>query len=265
MHPWRNAYKFAPYRQFLDFWRHYEYIFLLLTASPNLRYDPLEDHRPTSRMASSRDDHFRSLYAEGDSPLDTDPQSRFWMTAPPMSANRDSFGQPLAGIETIIRSRWTKHDLFVLFECVYQTLYLRPAPKRYGKTWKLWDWDVVELFIGDDWEHTERYKEFELSPQGEWLDLAIDRTPPDLERNREWASGFETAARIDPAQGIWYGAMRIPFAAITEATIEDGKEFRANFYRIEGPPGNRKLVAWRVTHSDSFHVPGAFGNLVLTL
>jgi hypothetical protein len=94
---------------------------------------------------------------------------------------------------------------------------------------------------------------------------AIDRTPPDLERNREWVSGFETAARIDAAQSIWYGAMRVPFTSITGAAIAEGKEFRANLYRIEGPPGKRTLAAWRVTHSDSFHVPGAFGNLVLTL
>jgi len=216
-------------------------------------------------MASSRNDNFLSVYTKDDARLDTDPQRRFWLAAPPLSADRDSFGQPTAGIKTTIRSRWTKQDLFVLFECVYQTLYLRPLPRRHGKTWELWNWDVVELFIGDDWEHIERYKEFELSPQGDWLDFAIDRTPPDLERNREWASGFETAARIDSTQGIWYGAMRVPFVAITEATIAEGKEFRANLYRIEGPPGKRKLVAWQATHSDDFHIPGVFGNLVLTL
>jgi hypothetical protein len=216
-------------------------------------------------MANSRNDNFLSLYTRDEARLDTDPQSRFWLAAPPISADRDSFGQPAAGIKTTIRSRWTERDLFVLFECVYQTLYVRPAPSRYGKTWGLWNWDVVELFIGDDWEHIERYKEFELSPQGEWLDFAIDRTPPDLEGNREWASGFETAARIDSKQGVWYGVMRVPFVAITEAAIAEGKKFRANLYRIEGPPGKRQLVAWQVPHSDNFHVPGAFGNLVLTL
>jgi hypothetical protein len=215
-------------------------------------------------MASSLDDDFLSLYSSHETRLDTDPQSRFWLAAPPLSVERDSFGQPVAGINTTIRSRWTDRDLFVLFECVYQTLYLRPAPRRCAKTWELWNWDVVELFIGDDWEHIERYKEFELSPQGEWLDFAIDRTPPDLERNREWVSGFETTARIDSTRGIWYGAMRIPFLAITEATITEGKRFRANLYRLEGPPGKRQLIAWQATHSDNFHVPRAFGNLVLT-
>ena len=207
---------------------------------------------------------FRSLYATSECPLDTNPRTTFWKEAPVISADRDSFGHPVA-IATTIRSRWTDNNLFVLFECVFETLYLKPAPRRYGKTWGLWNWDVVELFIGDDWEHIEHYKEFELSPQGEWLDLAIDRTPPDLERNREWTSGFETAAQIDSSQGIWYGAMRVPFAAITETAVAEGKTFRANLYRMEGPPGRRKFVAWRETNSDNFHVPSAFGNLVLTL
>ena len=209
-------------------------------------------------------DDFLSLYAAGEARLEADPESSFWLASSPISANHDPFGKPASGIETTVRSRWTRDSLFVLFECVYQTLRLRPRPKLCAKTWELWDWDVVELFIGDDWTHIDRYKEFELSPQGEWLDLAIDRTPPDLDRNRGWASGFQVAARVDSTHGTWYGAMRIPFVAITDSAIAEGKKFRANLYRMEGPPEKRKLVAWQITDSDNFHVPEAFGNLVLT-
>src|SRR5579863_6772608 len=109
-------------------------------------------------------DDFLSLYAADEARLDANPESPMWLASPPISVGRDPFGQPVCGIETTVRSRWTDDSLFVLFECVYQTLHLRPSPKRYGKTWELWDWDVIELFIGDDWTHIERYKEFELSP-----------------------------------------------------------------------------------------------------
>jgi hypothetical protein len=215
-------------------------------------------------MANSISGDFRSVFASEETYLDTDPHSRFWLAACPVSVQRDAFGQLTPGMETSIRSRWTGQYLFVLFECPYQTLYLKPDPRHDEKTWGLWNWDVVELFIGDDWDHIERYREFELSPQGEWLDLAIDRNPPDLERNRAWTSGFSTAAWIDASAGAWYGAMRIPFEAITQAPVAEGTKFRVNFYRMEGPPGRRRHVAWRETRSDSFHVPSAFGSLMLT-
>jgi len=216
-------------------------------------------------MIISSSDEVSSLYTAGEAPLGTDSQDPFWLAAPAVQADRDHFGTPASGIETMIRSRWTESDLYVLFECPYQTLYLRPDARRDVRTCELWNWDVVELFIGDDWEHTECYKEFQLSPQGEWLDLAIDRNPPDPQRHSTWASGFGTGSSIDSARRVWHGVMRIPFAAITESAITAGKTFRANFYRMEGPPGVRKHIAWRATHSETFHVPSAFGTLVLTI
>jgi hypothetical protein len=38
---------------------------------------------------------------------------------------------------------------------------------------------------------------------------------------------------------------------------------RINFYRIQGPPQDRKFIAWRPTHSSNYHVPEAFGRLRL--
>jgi hypothetical protein len=38
---------------------------------------------------------------------------------------------------------------------------------------------------------------------------------------------------------------------------------RINLYRIEGPPPNRKFIAWQPTGSASYHVPEAFGRLRL--
>ncbi|QOY90195.1 carbohydrate-binding family 9-like protein [Paludibaculum fermentans] len=216
-------------------------------------------------MVSAPNNAFRSLYAPGEALLHLDPQDPFWRKAPALHANRDPFGRLSPKLETTIRSRWTGEHLYVLFECPYQTLHLKPEPILHAKTWLLWNWDVVELFIGDDWEHIERYKEFELSPQGEWLDLAIDRNPPEIERHRAWASGMKTRAHVDEERRLWLGAMRIPFASITDAAVGPGKTFRANLYRIEGAPEERRLVAWMATGSESFHVPAAFGTLELVV
>lgn len=40
-----------------------------------------------------------------------------------------------------------------------------------------------------------------------------------------------------------------------------GLEMRLNFYRIQGPPPDRKFLAWQPTGSPNNHVPEAFGRL----
>ena len=125
----------------------------------------------------------------------------------------------------------------------------------------LWDWDVAELFIGADFSNIQRYKEFEVSPQGEWVDLNVAKDKNEFDWH--WNAGFEPAARIDRDAKIWYGGMRIPWAAIDTREPKVGNELRVNFYRIEGAPPNRKFLAWQPTNSASYHVPEAFGRVVL--
>ena len=45
------------------------------------------------------------------------------------------------------------------------------------ETNELWNWDVAEVFIGSDFKNIRRYKEFEVSPQAEWVDLDINLVP----------------------------------------------------------------------------------------
>jgi hypothetical protein len=57
--------------------------------------------------------------------------------------------------------------------------------------------------------------------------------------------------------------MRIPFTAIDERTTPlRGREFRVGFFRIAGT-GEKKHYAWSATGRTSFHVPAAFGTLIL--
>ena len=60
---------------------------------------------------------------------------------------------------------------------------------------KLWDRDVVEMFLGDDWNNIRHYREFEIAPTGDWIDLAIDLDKKNYDRS--WRSGWRTMARID--------------------------------------------------------------------
>jgi hypothetical protein len=178
-------------------------------------------------------------------------------------AENDPHGKPVPGHRTEIRSRWTAHNIYFLFICPYSELYLKPNPSRTVETNQLWNWDVAEVFVGTDFDHITQYKEFEISPQGEWVDLDIDREHPKPEGGWLWNSGFASKTRIDRKHKIWYGEMRIPLKAIDSRAPAAGLKMRINFYRCQGRPPNRKYIAWQPTHSSSFHVPEAFGSLRL--
>ncbi len=215
----------------------------------------------TQQMAP---DIFRSIYASKDVALETDPSSAFWRRAVPVIADRDTQGQPVANHRTEIRSRWTNNNLYLLYVCPYEELHLKPNPNPKKETNELWNWDVAEVFLGSDFKDIRRYKEFEISPQGEWIDLDVNLALPHHEVGWTWNSGFAVSARIDRKAKIWYGAMRIPFASLMTQEPKDGTVFRANLFRSQGPPSHRKEIAWRPTLTSTFHTPERFGTLELT-
>src|ERR1700720_2848199 len=83
--------------------------------------------------------------AAEDAALDTNPASTFWSQTIPIYADRDKNGQELPAYRTEIRSRWTAKNLYFLFSCPYEELFLRPDPRPTSETNKLWNWDVAEV------------------------------------------------------------------------------------------------------------------------
>jgi hypothetical protein len=215
-------------------------------------------------VMATDDGPIESIEAREDVALTTDPAVAFWREARPVYAEKGRHGETLSRYRTEIRSRWTKRNLYFLFICPYEKLNLKPSPSISSETFQLWDWDVAEVFIGSDFDNIRKYKEFEISPQAEWIDLDIDLAKPHHEDGWVWNSGFVVAARIDSLQKIWYGAMRIPFSALENGPAAADQTFRINLFRSQGPPPNRTQVLWRPTMSNTFHVPEQFGLLRLT-
>jgi len=199
-----------------------------------------------------------SVQATQDVPLDLDPATQFWREAHPVYMDKDNLGNIVPQHRTEVRTRWTKNNLYFLFVCPYEQLHLKPFPTTQKETNELWNWDVAEVFIGSDFADIQRYKEFEVSPQGEWIDLDIDLHKPHHEEGWTWNSGFEVSARIDQASHIWYGAMRIPFGAIDTRPAVPGNTLRINLFRSQGPPPHQ-AISWQATMSNTFHVPERFG------
>lgn len=213
--------------------------------------------------AFAADEVIHSVQAASDPQLDTNPASSFWRGSEVSYMQTNARGKPEPQYRTELRTRWTKRNLYILFTCPYEELNLKPNPTTSAETNELWNWDVAEAFIGSDFKNIRLYKEFELSPQGEWVDLDIDLDKPHHEDGWKWNSGFEVSARIDDAAHVWYGAMRIPYAAIDTRPPSVGNTLRINLFRCQGRSSGRKYLAWRSPMTDSFHIPERFGILEL--
>jgi len=205
----------------------------------------------------------QSRWADSDPRLDTNPMSSFWRGSEPIYMESNALGKAEPKYRTEIRTRWTKQNLYLLFVCPYEELNLTPNPNTLAETNELWNWDVAEAFIGADFKNIKRYKEFEISPQGEWVDLDIDLDHQNDDGGWKWNSNFEVSSRIDKAAHVWYGAMRIPYAAIDSRPAAAGNTLRINLFRCQGPASSRHYIAWRAPMRDSFHVPERFGTLKL--
>jgi hypothetical protein len=216
-----------------------------------------------ARTAAADNNAIESERAHHDVAVRADPGSPFWRDAPAVYAEKDTYGKTVPGYRTEVRSRWTRNNIYFLFICPYEELHLKPSPDRAHETNRLWEWDVAEVFIGSDFNHIKRYKEFEVSPQGEWIDLYINLEKPHHEEGWVWNSGFQVAARIDRGAKVWYGAMRIPLAALDDRSPAPGNIFRVNLFRGQGMPPNQKEITWQPPMSDTFHAPDRFGVLKL--
>jgi hypothetical protein len=211
---------------------------------------------------------FSVPYVNGHPDLSVDPQAAVWKSAGVQFMSKDCSRQiDYPEIRTVMRAVWTDSDLYLLFQCPYKDLNLFLPADNSKKHVGLWDRDVVEMFLGDDWTNIRHYREFEIAPTGDWIDLAIDLDHESYDHS--WRSGWETKARIDKERKIWYAAARIPLSAVSAKAVENGTRWRMNLYRIEGLGADpqRHFLCWQPTcvqNRDPNHVPEHFGSLTFT-
>jgi len=159
--------------------------------------------------------------------------------------------------QTEVRVLWDDCELFVRFRCWYRTFYVFPDAEGSGRRDALWDRDVAEVFLQPDRFGEKYYKEFEISPNGQWLDLDI--TPQGL---RHINSGMSSLVRLDESRREWTADLAIPMDALA-LRFDPANPWRVNFFRCEGIDPQRFYSAWQPTHTPepNFHVPEKFGVL----
>jgi hypothetical protein len=201
---------------------------------------------------------------KADFALTADPDSPHWKGVKPVAAAVDPFGKPAGANAFEFRTQWTKDNLYFLFSCPYASLNLKPNPSTTEETNQLWNWDVTEVFIGSNFDAIDQYKELQVSPRGEWVDLDINRKNPRPDGGWKWNSGMTVKGRIDEGKKIWYGEMKIPLKSLDERPAKAGNEMRINIYRLSGDAGQRISTMWVQTDSRSHHTPETFGRIALT-
>jgi Carbohydrate family 9 binding domain-like len=207
---------------------------------------------------------FTIRHVTGNPDLSADPKAKVWRHSAVQSMYKDCTRQiNCPNLKTEVHGFWTDTSLYLLFRCPYDVLNLWPADNSKSHV-KLWDRDVVEMFIGSDWQNINHYREFEIAPTGDWIDLAIDLDHKSYDHN--WRSGWKTTAHIDKEHKIWYAAAKIPLSSIGGGEVKPGTKWRMNLYRIDGlgEDPQRHLLCWQPTcvqNRDPNHVPEHFGTL----
>jgi alpha-galactosidase len=181
-----------------------------------------------------------------------------WQLAVPIRFFGDWQGKPAdPSLETEVRALWSASNLYLRFVCRYRDLFIFEDSDPNGRRDHLWDRDVAEAFLQPERSPERYYKEFEIAPNGMWIDLDI--TPSGL---ADLKSGLNRSAHIDEEQRTWVGELAIPLQSLTH-NFDPQQHWRANFYRVEGRSEPRQYLAWQPTFTPkpNFHVPEAFGTL----
>jgi alpha-galactosidase len=181
-----------------------------------------------------------------------------WQSAQPVRFDSDWQGKnPDPTLETEVRVLWSNAFLYLRFVCRYSELFVFDDSESNGRRDHLWDRDVAEAFLQPDRSVERRYKEFEVAPNGMWIDLDI--SPSGL---ADLKSGLTRSVYVDTQRKLWTAELAIPMRCLT-SSFDPRMVWRANFYRVEGRTEPRQYLAWQPTHTPhpNFHVPNAFGTL----
>jgi alpha-galactosidase len=186
------------------------------------------------------------------------PADDAWENAPPVQFSSDWQGKnadPLR--ETQVQLLWTPDALYLRFLAHYRSITVFTDAESDGRRDRLWERDVAEVFLQPAESSGRHYKEFEVSPNGFWIDLDIGTG-----EKHDLRSGLQRRVKVNEQQDTWLAELVLPMKSLT-AEFDPAKAWRVNFFRVEGASEPRFYSAWQPTgtQAPNFHVPDAFGKL----
>jgi alpha-galactosidase len=190
------------------------------------------------------------------------PAEAAWENAPAIRFDHDWQGKHAdPKRETEVRLLWTREVFYLRFLARYRSITVFANAEPSGRRDQLWERDVVEVFLQPAGADARNYKEFEVSPNGFWIDLDI--APGE---KHDLKSGLRRRVSVDENNKIWRAELVLPMKNLSPR-FEPSAAWRVNFYRVEGACEPRFYSAWRPTETPApnFHVPEAFGKLVFEI
>jgi hypothetical protein len=200
-----------------------------------------------------------AAYVQQPPALTTDFAQLSWQAATPFSLARTWHGQHIPKeLHTTARLLWTDSDLWIGFTCGYTELDVDAECDPQLERPQLWKRDVCEAFIQSPHEASAlSYKEFEIAPTGQWLDVAVRQ--PRVNVDWEWNGGIQTAAEIFEKKRCWRAVLAIPFAALG-GKPQANDNWRINLFRVSRHQGERQFLTYSPTYTEQpdFHQPDKF-------
>jgi uncharacterized protein (DUF362 family) len=192
--------------------------------------------------------------------LDGRGEEAAWKRASPTKWDTDYSGKE-TGIVTRARFLYAPGALYVLFEVEGTGLHTdRSLPTEVPRP-KLYEEDCVEIFFTPDPSHGQHYYEVEIGPFGHFFEVEVDLDTK--KSNTAWSSHATIATTRDAAGRRAIIEAKLAAPEITRA-LTPGAELPLGLFRMEGLHP-RSYLAWSParTAKPSFHIPAAFGTLVL--
>lgn len=222
--------------------------------------------------ASAMQLHAKAI-APADAPRIDGADDKVWDQAVVLPWSTNWQGQSV-GINTTVRALWhaaqgaTPATLYLRWELDDASLaangtdQTRPIDQE---RIDLYVEDCVELFLAPDATQPAKYFEIEVGPYGHYFDLAIDRSAATAAQRSDasWSGGLRIGTSRDVANHRAVIELAITAPEISQV-LRSGAMLPIGLYRMEGKKPRQYLAAFPTnTPKPNFHVPSAFGMLVL--
>jgi uncharacterized protein (DUF362 family) len=163
---------------------------------------------------------------------------------------------------TRVRVLWSPRGLYLLWELDAASTFTDLKRPIDVERVDLYEENCVELFLAPDPANRRRYVEIELGPFGHFFDILVDRTKKPHSDNA-WSAGLRIGTARDEAKQHAVIEVAIEAPEVL-AALAAGAALPIGLYRMEGQGKRQYLAAFPTrTPKPSFHVPEAFGTLVL--
>jgi predicted TIM-barrel fold metal-dependent hydrolase len=158
-------------------------------------------------------------------------------------------------LATSVRVLYSDQFIYFGWECPFTTLTVFDTPSADRERLGLWERDVVEVFVGSDWQNINRYAEYEVAPTNERLDVLLNLPAKDF----GWDGRAQSVVKVDKRRKVWTVEWRMPLEVLASTKPAPGTRWRLNLYRCD--KANNAYLAWSPALKGSFHTPEKFGVL----